>query len=195
MKMEYPIKINARINQEQYDRIMDSGVSKSEYVREAIEFFNSDVKRDVELSKLEVISEIKDIVDLEQEKFEDFVKKEKTFKESIQNTLQEEYDKCNIKLKKIEEEEKKYSDLNIVKPKKITTEEVIMTVLPTIQGFYRSETGITYDKLRNLAFRIDVNPQILKDWVDQNEELVQRTDYMDRPTFKHEDEVLREHYK
>ena len=191
--MEYPIKINARINQEQYDRIMESGVSKSEYVRDAINFFNCNIKKDIELSKLNIINEIRQSVELEQNYFDEFVKQEKIREKCIMKTLQKEYDKCNDKLEKIAEEEEKYSDLNIVKPQKVVTEEVIMNVLPTLQGFYRSENGITYDKLRILGFRIDVNPEILKNWIDQNEELVQGREYRNRSTLKCEEEHLKEH--
>lgn len=189
--MEYPIKINVRINKKQYDRIRESGVSKSEYVRDAIDFFNTDLKKDIELSKLNVINEIQQSFDMEQERFDEYVKQEKIREEYVQNTLKEEYDKCNLKLEKIAEEESKYSDVNIVKPRKVTSEEVILKVLPTIQGIYRSETGITYDKLRVLAFRINISPEILMHWIDQNEKLVQGDDYQERPRLKHENDTLK----
>lgn len=189
----YPIKLNVRINKRQYDRINESGASKSEYVRDAIDFFNSDVKRDIEISKLKLLNDIRNTVDKEHENFQEFVNHHESKEKSIIEKIDKEYEKCNQKLNEIAKLDERYSELNLIKPKSIPTEKVILDVLPTIQGFYNSETGITYDKLRVLAFRINISPEVLMNWIDQNEKLVKGDAYLNRTPLKHKYPSLKIH--
>ena len=184
---KYPVKIQARIEQGQYEKILESGVDKSEYIRDAIDFFDCDAKKQVEISKIELLDELQDNVLMEDEHFEEFIKKHSLKKKNIMNTLKEEYQGCYDRLEQITKEEKICEELNLEKPEKRSREEIIMEILPTLQGFYYSETGITHDKLRKIGHKVKISPEVLNIWVNQNKELVKGRSYRQRNVLKHKD--------
>ena len=140
-----------------------------------------------------MLNDIRNTVDKEHENFQEFVNHHESKEKSIIEKIEKEYEKCNQKLDEIDKLDERYSELNLIKPKSISTEKAILDVLPTIQGFYNSETGITYDKLRVLAFRINISPEVLMNWIDQNEELVKGDAYLNRNPLKCENKSLKIH--
>lgn len=186
--MKYPIKVQARINLTQYEKIRESGMDRSKYIRDAIDFFDCNAKKEVEKSKIKLLDELKKSIMLEDEHVEIFLKEQKIQKENIKKAIDKKYNSCNERLKEIEEEEKQYALMNIKKPERRSHEEIIREILPTLQGFHYSAGGITYEKLSRIGREIKISPEVLRDWVDENKELVKKMEYRERNVIKHEDE-------
>lgn len=183
--MKYPIKVQARINMGQYDKIKASGVNFSEYIREAIDLFDCDETKKVEESKIELLDELKKSIIVEDTHVNNFLKEQKIQNENIKKAIDNEYQNCNERLKYIKEQEKEYELLNIKKPCKRSREDIINEILPTLQGFKHSEEGITHTNLKRICEDVDISPTILMDWIKENKDLVEKYDFKNRPAIKY----------
>lgn len=177
---KYDIPLRVKLSDKEYDKVKDAK-NVSEYVRTAINFYNTKQPREIELTKKEIIKKIIDELKEEHEKTcKELIKNEYLKNERIMAKLNKMYDKCDEELLRLARESKNCEDLPLESYDSNTTEEKILSILPTLQGMYNSEIGITYESIRRQAVNLSISAKELKDWIDDNPELMNKSDYLYR---------------
>jgi len=120
----YPKFIGAKISEDQYEKIERSGMSTSEYVREAIDFYSETRLNSYNSIKINMIDECiqrlnvfkQNVKNADVEKFNNLTKNIKSVKQKGDKTLNKTYEKFNENEEKVKPEKK-------VKPERLNKTE------------------------------------------------------------------------
>ena len=175
---EYPYNIRARLTEEQYNKIKQSGMSDSDFIRHAIDCYDLELPRILETEKKDMLDEIRSVV----------VEQEASLQTQIVEQIVEQQHQLEGKIVEL------WNNCTTNKPveimdcgtntttKKHTTnnEALFMQILPTLQGLLHGEEKLTDKKLRYQARRIGVTTTELEDWMAKNSELLNGDEYLSR---------------
>lgn len=180
----YNIPLRVKLSNKEYDKLKNVE-NKSKYVRNAINSYNSKSTREIELSKKKLLKDIIDQIEKENETFyEDMINNEIMKDTKIMNKLNDMYDKCEEELTRLAKESSLYEEAPFEKFDTMSTEDKILSILPTLQGIYHSDMGLTYESIRRQAVNIGIGAKELKNWIDANPELINESDYLYRDSCK-----------
>lgn len=190
---KFNIDLRIKISNKEYDKIKNVK-NKSSFVRNAINAYNYNDTLNAEISKKEILEEIKNKVEEEEKILNNKIKIESL--KGTENILNE----LNIMYDKIENNIKDLTPDNEQKDSEKTSpeddyEKRILEILPTLQGAYYSDNGLNYEFIRTQAQKININTKNLKDWIEEHPKIIQDTTHIFREPLIHRSDEPQREYK
>lgn len=164
--------IKARLNHEQAEKVKNSGLTDTEFLREAIDQYNNTVDQQVLDEKIKYYKYLLKKSNAHYEtRLEEIVTQIEEVKEKIVVQILEQKKEEQEKLEDIIQElqEQKKIPIKVTKPKK--THE-IEEIIPTLQRMYKVTHHFTDKQLKWQAEKIGWTTKDLRLWIESHEEVL-----------------------
>lgn len=183
----YPKFIGAKISEDQYEKIERSGMSTSEYVREAIDFYSETRLNSYNSIKINMIDECiqrlnvfkQNVKNADVEKFNNLTKNIKSVKQKGDKTLNKTYEKFNENEEKVKPEKKvkperlNKTEENVKPPEENQKQNPFQSIENTLIRLIANKGHLTQEDYTFQASRVGKTSAELKKYVLQNSEYLE----------------------